>query len=77
MVLCVREDGVHILFADLLKATDSPLAHVRSTAAMLIGTNSQTQVEKSCFLFSHIFSQQKAHIALRVKLISMHMLEAF
>ncbi len=38
MVLCVQEDGMHILFANLLKAADSSLTHFRSTAAMLIGT---------------------------------------
>lgn len=39
MVLCVREDGMHILFAELLRAADnSSSASFRTSAVTLLGT---------------------------------------
>jgi hypothetical protein len=38
MVLCVREDGMHILFGELLRAADNPSASFRTSAVTLIGT---------------------------------------
>lgn len=38
MVLCVREDGMHILFSELIKATDNSSPGFRASAVMLIGT---------------------------------------
>ncbi len=38
MVLCVREDGMHILFAELLRAADNSSASFRTSAVTLLGT---------------------------------------